>query len=40
MHVAEMDFEVAREIRDTLSDMVERSDLGYLGPLPELAGCL
>ncbi len=38
MHVAEMDFEVANEIRDTLSDMVQRSDLGYLGPLPELAG--
>lgn len=38
MHVAEMDFEVAKEIRDTLSDMVQRSDLGYLGPLPELAG--
>ena len=38
MHVAEMDFEVATEIRDTLSEMVQRSDLGYLGPLPELSG--
>lgn len=37
MHVAEMDFEVAKEIRDTLADLVLRSDLGYLGPIPELA---
>jgi len=36
MHVAEMDFEVAQPIRELLSDMVENSDLGYLGPLPEL----
>lgn len=37
MHVAEMDFEVAQEIRDVLVDLVNRSDLGYLGPIPELA---
>jgi cysteine-S-conjugate beta-lyase len=36
MHVAEMDFEVAEEIRQTLSEMVANSDIGYLGPLPEL----
>ena len=34
--VAEMDFPVAQPIRDLLRDMVERSDLGYLGPIPEL----
>jgi len=37
MHVAEMDFEVAQEIRLTLSEMVKTSDLGYLGPIPEVA---
>jgi len=37
MHVAEMDFEVAKEIRGVLTDLVTRSDLGYLGPIPELA---
>jgi cysteine-S-conjugate beta-lyase len=37
MHVAEMDFEVAPEIQQLLQDMVQRSDLGYLGPIPELA---
>jgi cysteine-S-conjugate beta-lyase len=36
MHVAEMDFEVAKPIRDKLIDMVSNSDVGYLGPLPEL----
>ena len=38
MHVAEMDFEVAEPIRKKLAQMVENSDLGYLGPLPALAG--
>ena len=38
MHVAEMDFEVAKPIKDILARMVETSDLGYLGPLPELSG--
>jgi cystathionine beta-lyase len=34
--VAEMDFQVADPIRQTLREMVERSDLGYLGPIPEM----
>lgn len=37
MHVAEMDFDVAEPIRQTLRDMVDSSDLGYLGPLPEIS---
>lgn len=36
MHVAEMDFDVAEPILKVLSSMVANSDLGYLGPLPEL----
>lgn len=36
MHVAEMDFEVAESIRSKLLEMVTNSDIGYLGPLPEL----
>lgn len=36
MHVAEMDFPVAPELSSRLRQMVERSDLGYLGPVPEL----
>lgn len=35
--VAEMDFEIAAPIRELLQGMVERSDTGYLGPVPELA---
>ena len=34
--VAEMDFQVAEPIRQTLREMVDRSDLGYLGPIPEM----
>jgi cystathionine beta-lyase len=34
--VAEMDFPVAEPIRQILSEMVAVSDLGYLGPIPEL----
>lgn len=34
--VAEMDFPVAQPIRELLSEMVTRSDLGYLGAIPEL----
>ena len=34
--VAEMDFPVAQPIRELLSEMVARSDLGYLGAIPEL----
>lgn len=36
MHVAEMDFEVAPGIRKTLAKMINESDLGYLGPIPEV----
>lgn len=34
--VAEMDFPVANPIRDLLHEMVDHSDLGYLGSIPEL----
>jgi cystathionine beta-lyase len=34
--VAEMDYPVAQPIRDLLSEMVAKSDLGYLGAIPEL----
>lgn len=34
--VAEMDFPVAEPIKAALRDMIERSDVGYLGPIPEL----
>jgi len=35
--VAEMDFPVAPPIRELLMEMVSHSDLGYLGPIPEVA---
>jgi cystathionine beta-lyase len=34
--VAEMDFPVAEPIKAMLTEMVAHSDLGYLGPIPEL----
>jgi cystathionine beta-lyase len=34
--VAEMDFPVAEPILKTLRAMVDKSDLGYLGPIPEM----
>lgn len=34
--VAEMDFKVAEPIRKVLLEMVLHSDLGYLGPIPEI----
>ena len=34
--VAEMDFPVADPIRQTLREMVDHSDLGYLGLIPEM----
>ena len=34
--VAEMDFPVAEPIRRILREMVDASDLGYLGPIPEI----
>lgn len=37
MHVAEMDFEVDPGVRAVLAEMVAKSDLGYLGPIPEVA---
>lgn len=36
MHVAEMDFDVAPQIRAEIVNRANRSDLGYLGPIPEL----
>lgn len=36
MHVAEMDFEVGAQIRAEIVNRVNQSDLGYLGPIPEL----
>jgi cysteine-S-conjugate beta-lyase len=38
--VAEMDFPVAAPIRELLHSMVEKSDMGYLGPIPELGSSL
>lgn len=37
MHVAEMDFEIAEPIKKLIIDFTSRSDLGYLGPVPEVA---
>ncbi len=37
MHVAEMDFEIAQPISTLITRMVGESDLGYLGPVPEVA---
>ena len=34
--VAEMDFEIAQPIRDLLIGMLQKSDTGYLGAVPEL----
>jgi cystathionine beta-lyase len=34
--VAEMDFPIAQPIRELLTEMVAKSDLGYLGAIPEL----
>jgi len=36
MHVAEMDFDIAPEIKAEIINRVQRGDLGYLGPIPEL----
>ena len=36
LHVAEMDFEVDPGVRALLTEMVMNSDLGYLGPIPEV----
>ena len=37
MHVAEMDYEIAAGIKSLLIEMVTKSDLGYVGPVPEVA---
>ena len=37
MHVAEMDFPIAEPIQQRIITMVTESDLGYLGPIPEVA---
>jgi cystathionine beta-lyase len=37
MHVAEMDFQIAEAIRDRIITMTTENDLGYLGPVPEVA---
>jgi len=34
--VAEMDFPIAQPIQELLLEMVSHSDLGYLGPIPEI----
>jgi len=36
LHVAEMDFDIAEPIVDVLGKMVAESNLGYLGPTPEV----
>lgn len=36
MHVAEMDFEIADAVKNRIITMASNSDLGYLGPVPEL----
>lgn len=40
MHVAEMDFDVAPEIKQDIIERVNRGDLGYLGPVPELGDAM
>lgn len=37
MHVAEMDYEIAESIKKLLVEKVGNSDLGYTGPVPEVA---
>ena len=37
MHVAEMDFAIAEPVRELIARMAHESDLGYLGPVPEVA---
>jgi cystathionine beta-lyase len=37
MHVAEMDYEIAESIKTLLIGRVSNSDLGYTGPVPEVA---
>jgi cystathionine beta-lyase len=37
MHVAEMDFQIAEPVAELITRMVRENDLGYLGPVPEVA---
>jgi cystathionine beta-lyase len=37
MHVAEMDYEIAENIKQLLIEKVANSDLGYTGPMPEVS---
>jgi cystathionine beta-lyase len=37
MHVAEMDYDIAESIQKLLIEKVTNSDLGYTGPVPEVA---
>jgi cystathionine beta-lyase len=37
MHVAEMDYDIAESIKRLLIEKVSNSDLGYTGPVPEVA---
>jgi cystathionine beta-lyase len=37
MHVAEMDFAIAEPLRTLITGMAQESDLGYLGPVPEVS---
>lgn len=37
MHVAEMDYEIAGSIKSLLIEKISNSDLGYTGPVPEVA---
>jgi cystathionine beta-lyase len=37
MHVAEMDYEIADSIKALLTEKISNSDLGYTGPVPEVA---
>jgi cystathionine beta-lyase len=37
MHVAEMDYDIADSIKTLLAEKIANSDLGYTGPVPEVA---
>ena len=37
MHVAEMDYEIADSIKRLLVEKIQKSDIGYTGPVPEVA---
>jgi cystathionine beta-lyase len=37
MHVAEMDYEIAESIKQLLIEKIHNSDIGYTGPVPEVA---